>query len=227
MALTDVNAAGVTQVVAELQSAGFTAHALELDVTIDADVRSTVDAAARLLEGLDTLVANAGILTVDRIDATTPESFRRTIEVNLVGTFLCIRHAVPAIREAGGGAIVCTASQAGIEGAPELASYCASKFGVVGLVQSLARELAEDGIRVTAVAPGLVDTPMLESLFERRAQIRGTPAEELAREALADVPIGRLATPVEVANTILFLASDLAAYVSGATLPVLGGELSG
>jgi NAD(P)-dependent dehydrogenase (short-subunit alcohol dehydrogenase family) len=224
--VSDLEYLAVQKVAEELAADSFTAHPVRLDVTSDDDVRAVTAEAARMLGGLDTLIANAGIITVDRLEDITPEAFRRTLEVNLVGTFLCIRHAVPFLRKAGGGVIVCTASQAGLEGVPEAASYCASKFGVVGIVQSLARELTRDGIRVTAVAPGLVDTPMLARFTERRSAIRGVSVDQLAREAIDEYPIGRLATPVEVANTIVFLASDLASYVSGATLPVIGGQVS-
>jgi NAD(P)-dependent dehydrogenase (short-subunit alcohol dehydrogenase family) len=226
VAACDLDRDGVEQLVADLCGIGCTAHALELDVTDDEQVRAAVADAARRLGGLDTVIANAGILTVDRIEDLSPETFRHTLEVNLVGTFLCLRHAVPILRQGGGGAIVCTASQAGLEGVPEAAAYCASKFGVVGMVQSLARELTGDGIRVNAVAPGLVDTPMIHGFYARRAAIHGGDAERLLQEAVAQYPIGRLATPGEVAQTILFLASSAASYISGATIPVIGGQLS-
>ncbi len=224
--VTDLDPAPVVGLAAELGDAGYTAHALALDVTDDDDVAAKVGEAARLLGGLDSLVANAGILTVAPIDELTPEAFRRTLEVNLVGTFLPIRHAVPRLREAGGGAIVCVASQSGIEGVPEASAYCASKFGVVGVVQSLARELTGDGIRVNAVAPGLVDTPMLAHFYERRAELHGGDADERMQRAIDEYPIGRLAAPSEVADAIAFLASDAASYVSGTTLPVIGGQVS-
>lgn len=225
--LADRDEAEVSRLAADLREAGCKAHHLAFDVSADDAVATAVTAAAELVGGLDTLVANAGILTTGKVEEVSPETFRRTLEVNLVGTFLCIRHAVPHLREAGGGAIVCMASQAGIEGVPGASSYAASKFGVVGLAQSLARELAGDGIRVNAVAPGLVETPMLLDYFAEKARERGLSVDAVSAEALREVPIGRLATPEEVASTILFLASDLAAYVSGATLPVLGGQLSG
>lgn len=224
--VSDHDGDGVARLADELTAEGFTAHALTLDVTADAAVGDAIDEAAAMLGGLDTLIANAGILTVDRIEDLTPEAFRRTLEVNVMGTFLCIRHAVPRLRAAGGGAIVCTASQSGLEGVPEATAYCASKFAVVGIVQSLARELTSDGIRVTGVAPGMVDTPMLSHFYRRRAAIHGGDPEELLRQAVAEYPIGRLARPIEVADAILFLASDSASYISGATLPVIGGQLS-
>ncbi|MDX6623573.1 MAG: hypothetical protein QOE75_1505 [Solirubrobacterales bacterium] len=224
--LTDLDREPVSRLAAELERDGHTAHALALDVVDDGAVAEAIAEAERLLGGLDTLIANAGILTVAPIEELSPEAFRRTLEVNLVGTFLPVRHAVPRLRESGNGAIVCVASQSGIEGVPEASAYCASKFGVVGLVQSLARELTGAGIRVNAVAPGLVDTPMLAHFYERRAELNGGDGGKLMDEAIAEYPIGRLASPAEVANAIAFLASDAASYVSGTTLPVIGGQVS-
>jgi NAD(P)-dependent dehydrogenase (short-subunit alcohol dehydrogenase family) len=224
--VADLDGEAVSQLAEELSSDGFSAHPLTLDVTDDAAVAEAVAGAARLLGGLDTLVANAAIITGGFIDEVTPEVFRQTLEVNVVGVFLCIRHAVPLMREAGGGAIVCVASQAGLEGSAGYSAYCASKFGVVGMVESLALELTGEGIRVTAVAPAPVDTPMMGWLFEREARLRNLSADEVRQEVVAEYPIGRMAQPVEIANAIVFLASDLASYISGATVPVLGGQVS-
>jgi NAD(P)-dependent dehydrogenase (short-subunit alcohol dehydrogenase family) len=224
--LADLDFDAVEQLAEDLASGNLRADPLQLDVTDDGAVATAVAEAAKIMGGLDTLVPNAGILTMGAIDTLTPEAFRRTLEVNLTGTFLCIRHSVPHLREAGGGAIVCVASQSGLEGVPEATAYCASKFGVVGMIQSLARELTPEGIRVTGVAPGLIDTPMLRGFYEHRARVHGGEVDELLAEAIAEYPIGRLASPAEVADTIVFLASDLASYVSGATLPVIGGQVS-
>lgn len=224
--LTDLDDSAISPLAAELGEQGFSATALTLDVSDDEAVGAVVAEAAGLLGGLDTLIANAGILTTGNVEELSPEVFRRTLEVNLLGTFFCVRHAVPHLRAAGNSSIVSLASQAGIEGVPGASSYASSKFGVVGLMQSLARELAADGIRSNAVAPGLVDTPMLNGHFQRQAEIRGVEPAQVAAEMLEQVPIGRLASADEVAETIVFLASDMAAYVSGVTLPVLGGQLS-
>lgn len=222
--VADAAGSGVGDLAERLRGSGADAHALEFDVTDDAAVEAGVADAVDRLGGLDIVIANAGILRLGTLAETTPELLRLCLEVNVVGLLATLRHAVPHM--AGEGAIVCTASQAGIEGAPELAAYCASKFAVVGIVQSLARELAP-GIRVNAVAPGLVDTPMLASFFAERGRIRGLSAGEVQQGALANVPIGRLADPAEVADLMLFLASGLSSYVSGATVPILGGEISG
>jgi NAD(P)-dependent dehydrogenase (short-subunit alcohol dehydrogenase family) len=226
VAVSDYDLEGVSELAENLVTAGFQAHPLALDVTDEDRVESTIAESARLLGGLDVVVPNAGILTIGSIEQLSPADFRRTLEVNLTGTFLVIRGAMPYLREAGGGAIVCVASQAGIEGVAEATAYCASKFGVVGIVESLARELTGEGIRVNAVAPGLVETPMLMSFYERQAEVHGGDAEKRLAEAVAQYPIGRLASPEEVADTIAFLASPLASYVSGTTLPVIGGQVS-
>ena len=225
VALADRDGPGADRVAALLRDAGHTAYALQLDVTDDAQVAEVVATAVAALGGLDVVIANAGVLRLGTLAETTPDLLRLCLEVNVVGTLATVRHAVPHMTN--GGSIVCTASVAGLEGAPELTAYCASKFAVVGIVQSLARELAQDGIRVNAVAPGLVDTPMLASFFAERARIRGVPAEQVKREGLSHVPIGRLADPAEIADTMLFLALDLSTYISGVTMPVLGGELAG
>jgi NAD(P)-dependent dehydrogenase (short-subunit alcohol dehydrogenase family) len=226
VAIADLDQDGVGQVAAELQAEGFTAEPLQLDISDDDAVATGVKRAAKALGGLDVLVANAGIFTYAPLDEITPSEFRRTLEVNLVGTFLCIRHAVPELSRAGGGAIVCVASQAGIEGAPGAAAYCASKFGVVGLVESLARELTGEGIRVTAVAPSPVRTSMMTDYYETQAKLGGVSAQEIEQKTLDEYPIGRLAEPGEVASAIAFLASEAASYISGAVLPVIGGQVS-
>src|SRR6185503_5344949 len=111
------------------------------------------------------------------------------------------------------------------EGHPEASSYCASKFGVVGLVQSLAAELGPERIRVNAVAPGDVESSMRADTYARVAVANGCDPEEMASRALEKLPLGRFARPDEVADAVVFLASDMASYVSGATLPLLGGLL--
>ncbi len=226
VALADLDGESTGRVAAELRGEGFTAEPLQLDVTDDAAVAAAVERAASALGGLDVLVANAGIFTYAPLAEITPEAFRRTLEVNLVGTFLCIRHAVPQLRRAGGGAIVCLASQAGIDGVPGATSYCASKFGVVGVVESLARELTGEGIRVTAVAPGPVRTAMIADYYESEARRQGVTPAEIEQRTLDEYPIGRLARAEEVADAIAFLASDAASYVSGAVLPLIGGQVS-
>jgi NAD(P)-dependent dehydrogenase (short-subunit alcohol dehydrogenase family) len=151
----------------------------------------------------------------------------RTLRVNIVGTFATLKHAAPHLRAAGGGVLLCTASQAGVHGYPEMSAYCASKFALVGLVESLAQELAPDGIRVCAVAPGVTETEMYRQLVRDRARLWGVDEAQADERIRETVPIHRTATPEDVANAFVYLASSQAGYVSGVALVLDGGELSG
>jgi meso-butanediol dehydrogenase / (S,S)-butanediol dehydrogenase / diacetyl reductase len=226
VAVTDVDARAAAELADRLRGDGHVAYDSELDVTDEACVVDVLAESVQRLGGLDTVVANAGTLHVGRVEETDVVQFERVLRVNTVGTFLTLRHSVSHLSPQGG-VMLCTASQAGLVGAPELSAYCASKFAVVGLVQSLARELAGQGIRVAAVAPGLVRTEMLDAFFQERARVRGTSAGKIEQEAIEQVPAGRTAEPNEVADVLAFLASDQASYISGVTVPIDGGELSG
>jgi NAD(P)-dependent dehydrogenase (short-subunit alcohol dehydrogenase family) len=226
VALADVNEDVVTNAATSLQDEGHDAIAAVVDVTDEQAVEDAMEAAAQALEGLDTIVANAGILTLDPIAEIALEDFERTLRVNLIGTFLTAKHGVHHLRDNGGGVLLCTASQAGLRGWPEMTSYCASKFGVVGLIQALAQELAPD-IRVCGVAPGITETVMQDALIRERSRIWGVSSEEVAGRFDRSIPFGRAATAEEVANAFVYLASPLAGYISGVTLAVDGAELSG
>ncbi len=176
--------------------------------------RAAVDVARERHGQLDVLVNVAGIVAGNRIEDVTPEEWRRVIDVNLTGTFLLSQAAVAALRETRG-TIVNMASAAGIQGTPYNASYCASKGGVIMLTKSLALELAADGVRVNAVCPASVNTPVPPRLPAARGR-RPAAAHPVG---LAD---GRLITPAEVAAAIAYLASSDAANVSGTTLVIDG-----
>ena len=186
-----------------------------------------VDEAADVLGGLDLAVANAGVLSLRPLADLSLAEFEHTLRVNVLGTFLTFKHAAPHLRAAGGGALLCTASQAGVHGYPEMSAYCASKFAVVGLVESLARELAGDRIRVCAVAPGITETAMYRELVAERARLWGIDEDEAHERIRRTVPFGRAASPEEVADAFVYLASSGAAYVSGVALVVDAAELSG
>lgn len=218
--------AGVRAAAAELEDAGYDVHAREVDVTDEAAIARVIGDAVGLMGGLDLALANAGILSVRPLADLSLAEFERTLAVNVLGTFLTFKHARPHLKAAGGGALLCTASQAGVRGYPEMSAYCASKFALVGLVQSLAQELAQDGIRVCAVAPGITDTRMYEELVTERGLLWDVD-RYAARDRLAGtVPLGRPASPREVADAFVYLASPAAAYISGIALVIDGGELS-
>src|SRR5690606_18392167 len=142
------------------------------------------------------------------VESDTVDAWDRLISINLKGIFLCARHAVPHMRGRPGCAIINTGSVTGIMGYPNLAAYSASKGAVHSLTRSLAMDYAPEGIRVNAIAPGTVDTPILHAFLER------TPDPKKARAAFIDIhPLGRLATPRDIANAALFLASEESAFV--------------
>jgi NAD(P)-dependent dehydrogenase (short-subunit alcohol dehydrogenase family) len=219
--LADVLAHEVEQAAAELD-----AVAVPFDVTDEAAVERAIAEARDRLGGLDTLVANAGVVKLVPLLETDLAVFRQTLEINLTGVFLCLRAAGRLFAEQGRGVILATASQAGRHGYRGLGAYCASKFGVIGLTQVLAKELAPYGVRVNCVAPGTIHTQMEDRVVEGVAARSGAglPA---ARQAVIDtIPFGRPGAAEEVADAFVYLASDLSTYVSGATLVVDGGECS-
>jgi 3alpha(or 20beta)-hydroxysteroid dehydrogenase len=196
---------------------GANALALRLDVTSEEDWAAAVAEAEARFGRLDVLVNNAGILAFGTIEGTSPEDFMRIVRVNQLGAFLGLRAAVPAMRRAGGGSIVNVSSVEGITGGPALAAYASTKFAVRGLTKVGAVELGPHKIRVNAVCPGGIDTPM----------VRGSGTEGMDLDALfAGVPLGRAGRPDDVANVMLFLASDDSSYCNGAEFVVDGGVAS-
>jgi NAD(P)-dependent dehydrogenase (short-subunit alcohol dehydrogenase family) len=215
--LADVLAADVAAAAAELGSP----H-VAVDVTDEAAVEAAFDAASEALGGLDVVVANAGVLRVGTIADAPLDEVRLVLDVNLMGVFLQYRAAARRFRAQGHGVILGTASQAGRHGYAALGAYCASKFGVVALTETLAKELAPHGVRVNCVAPALVATSMQDELAVgyAGARGRGESAQAVRERMVAGVPAGRMAEPEEVAGVLVFLASDLASYVSGVTVPI-------
>ena len=226
VAVTDRDGDAAEAVAAELRKAGHNARSDMLDVTNESVVEACLDAAAAAFGGLDLVVANAGILTINPLADLTLAAFEETLRVNVNGVFLTLKHAAPHLRAAGGGALLCTTSQAGVRGYRDLTAYCASKFAVVGIVRSLAEELAGDGIRVCAVAPGVTETPMYGKLVRERSRLWGIDEAAADERIRGTVPIGRTASPEEIADAFVYLASRQASYVSGIVLVVDAAEQS-
>jgi NAD(P)-dependent dehydrogenase (short-subunit alcohol dehydrogenase family) len=208
-----------------IQEEGGDATIHHADVTSEDDCRETVAAAHELLGRIDVLHNNVGIGVGDsRPTEIEVEAWDRIFAVNLRGMWLMCKHAIPAMQEqGGGGAIVNISSVAAIASAERLSltAYKASKAGVNALTQQLAIAYAADGIRVNAIMPGLIDTPMA---VDAPARLTGRPREELASRRAARVPIGRQGSAWDIASAALFLASDEAAFVTGVVLPVDGGQ---
>jgi NAD(P)-dependent dehydrogenase (short-subunit alcohol dehydrogenase family) len=174
---------------------------------------------------LQVFVSNAGVSTMRRFLEITPEQLDATLAVNLRGLFLASQAAARAMVDAGTrGCIINIASMAGKQGrVPFLADYVASKFGVVGLTQAMAFELAAHGIRVNSVCPGYVSTPMQQRELGWEAELRGIPVEAVRDLYVADTPLGRLETPQDVARAVAFLVSEEASFVTGESIAVNGG----
>jgi NAD(P)-dependent dehydrogenase (short-subunit alcohol dehydrogenase family) len=198
--------------------AGDTAFAQQLDVASSDDVAAAMRTTAERFGGIDVLYNNAGISPPDDsgILETSIEAWQRVQDVNATGVFLCCKHGIPYLLERGGGSIVNVASFVAVIGAAtSQISYTASKGAVLALSRELGVQFARQGIRVNALCPGTVDTPLLRSIWG------GDP--EAAQRRLVHIPAGRLAQPREIVNAALFLASDESSYVNGATFLVDGG----
>ncbi len=198
--------------------------ALGMDVTNPASIAEGVARVEAQWGRIDVLVNNAGIFNMASVDRITPEDYRRQFDVNVGGTIFAIQAVVPGMKARGGGAIINFSSQAGRRGEPNIAIYCATKAAVISVTQSLALELAGDGIRVNAIAPGVVDTPMWEIVDGLFAEYENKPKGQKKREVGEAVPLGHMGTPDEVADPCVFLVSDEARYITAQCLNVDGGN---
>ncbi len=179
------------------------------------EIQKAVDVVKETFGSLDILVNNAGVSARESIYDYKPEDFAKTMELNVNAVFYCSQAAAGIMKEQGGGVIINTSSMVSLYGQPSGVAYPASKFAVNGITKSLARELGKDNIRVNAVAPGITRTDMVAAL-----------PDAVIQPLIATVPLGRVGEPEDVANAFLYLASDLASYVTGAILPVDGAARS-
>ena len=202
----------------DIEESSVATPSLVADVSDEAAVERAFAAATDALGGLDVVVINAAAQLVgsdDRADRLELDAWRRTLDVNLTGAFICAKHGARALLASGGGTLVFTASPAGLYGiAPGLDAYSPSKAGVAGIVRVLAADYAGDGIRVNGVLPGLTETPMNDWWLSDERRVA---------EALRTVPLGRVGRAAEVAAVIAFLSSEDASYVTGALWAVDGG----
>ncbi len=215
--VNDINGSAARRVAEEIVASGGQALALPFDVANETAVGAMVQMAVEELGQIDILVNNAGIEPKSPLLETSLYAWERTLAVNLTGTFLCSRAVGRVMYEQGRGAIINIASIAGHRiPLADRAAYCASKAGIVGLTRECAREFAAHGIRVNAVCPGVIETPMT-------AEARSDP--KIMRKWLDDIPVGRLGRPEDVASMVLFLCSGNAGYVTGQAIHVDGGKV--
>lgn len=223
--VVSANEARVAEVADEIRAAGGKAHAVVSDVTDKASVTALYDEAEQTFGSIDISVQNAGVITIARIEAMTEAEWDKVLAVNTKGVFLCCQEAIARIRKHGrGGRLINTASGQARQGFIFTPHYAASKFGVVGITQSLAKELAKEGITVNAFCPGIIETDMWAYNDTAWGKLLGDyKPGELMAEWVEGIPMGRAGTGEDVAGLVAFLASDDAAYITGQTVNVDGG----
>ncbi len=204
-----------------IEEAGGRALAVACDVRRAEDVKAALDKAVETFGRLDVAFNNAGVeQPIMPAADLTEEEWDRIVDIDLRGVFLCMKHEIPLMLEQGGGAIVNTSSGAGVKGFAGQAAYCAAKYGIVGLSKAAALDYASQNIRVNAVCPGIIETPMMDRFSggtpEGRAAVRAA--------AIAQEPIGRAGTPEEIAAAVLWLCSDAASFATGHAMVVDGGQ---
>ncbi len=213
--VADQNEAGGEATARLARERGGEAAFVRTDVSRAADCAAMVDAAIELYGRLDVAFNNAGInLRVAKIADIDEQEWARILAVNLTGVFLCMKHEIPAMKRTGRGAIINTASVGGVIGTAGVTPYCATKHGVVGLTKSAALDHIGDGIRINAICPGGTLTEMLAEWFKD---------PEVERRTVGQTPIGRMASPAEIAKAVLFLASEDASFLVGHSLIADGG----
>ena len=210
--VADVDLSSAEQVVDQICAMGGEGTPVSADVTSADDVGRMMDALTDRYGRIDILVNNAGIASQGSVTDLPEEDWDRVMEVNIKGAYLCSRAAIPQMKEVGAGSIICVSSASGVIGQRDQVAYNVSKHALIGLVRCMALDHAAEGIRVNAVCPGVMNTPMLEALSD--AQLA---------DLYAMHPIGRIAEASEIAQTVLHLAGDEASFTTGAVFLVDGG----
>lgn len=219
--VSDISQEGCQKVVAKIEKAGGEAMALKCDVTQKTEIDELVKKTIKKWKKIDILVNNAGIVDFKPFLELTPEDWDKTLDINLKGYFLCAQASAKEMAKKKSGVIINIASvamgQQGI-GFPNIVHYCASKGGIVGMTEALAVELAPYNIRVNAIAPGMIETLMIEPMKKD---------QKTMETILSRIPMHRTGKPEEVSNLVLFLASDESSYMTGSTVVIDGGWLAG
>jgi sorbitol-6-phosphate 2-dehydrogenase len=225
--VADLNLEGAQETAAGIaEQAGRQTIAVGVNVTDEAQVEAMVQRAVDEFGRLDILVSNAGILIAEAVDEFPAARWRAVIDVNLVGYFLCAKHAARVMKGQRSGAIIQINSKSGKKGSYKNSAYAASKFGGIGLTQSIALELAEYGVRANAICPGnLLDSPLwVDSLYAQYAKKWGITEAEVRQKYVDQVPMKRGCTYQDVTNVVVFLASDQSGYMTGQAINVTGGQ---
>lgn len=228
--LLDINEAKMTEVAQELASYNTPIHTFRCDVTRPEDVAQAFTSAVKQLERIDYVFNNAGYQgAFAKTDEYPDDQFQKVININVVGVFNILKAAAQHLRDRGGGAIVNMASHAGVDGPPNMLAYAASKFAVVGMTETAAKDLAPYGIRVNALSPSLIGpgfmwTRQTELQAEVGSQYFDSDPKIVEQQMIQSVPMRRLGRLDEVANGVAFLMSDEASYITGFNLDITGGQ---
>lgn len=225
--IADINQQGIQETEKRIKEKfGTETLGIVADITQEDDVSNLIDETVNRFGSLDIMVSNAGILIASPIDEFTSEKWMKVMEVNLIGYFLCAKHAARVMKQQGSGVIIQINSKSGKKGSYKNSAYAASKFGGIGLTQSIALELAEYGVRANAICPGnMLDSPLwVDSLFEQYARTRGMSVKEVRQYYIDQVPLKRGCTYEDVCNVLVFLASDQSSYMTGQAINVTGGQ---
>lgn len=215
--VADISKEGNRETARLIEEAGGRALAVGCDVTRAGDVKAALDKAVEAFGRLDFAFNNAGVeQPITSAADITEEAWDRIVGIDLRGVFLCMKHEIPLMLKQGGGAIVNTSSGAGIRGFAGQAAYCAAKFGIVGLTKAAALDYAKANIRINAVCPGIIETPMMDRFSG------GTP--EGRERVIAQEPVGRMGKPEEIAAAVVWLCSDAAVFVTGHAMVIDGGQ---
>lgn len=225
VAVTDARLEAGEGVATEILKSKGRAAAWLLDVSHGQDIEKVADEIEEQLGPIDIWVNNAGVSYIRDFLECTEELWDKTQRINLKGTFLGCQAAIRRMRPRRRGVVINMSSQSGKQGNSHYAAYCASKFGIIGLTQSIAMEFAGEGIRVNALCPGVVFTPLWEEMVEDYARKRNITPEEVRPYLENKIPLGRLCSPVDVAKAAVFLASDDASYITGQALNIAGGAV--
>jgi len=226
VAVADLNGDNAERVATSLRESGAKALGIQANVTDEASVAAMVEATVAGLGGLDILISNAGVLKAHDVQEFPLSDWKLVLDVNLTGYFLCAREAAKLMADQKRGVIIQINSKSGKKGSFRNSAYAASKFGGIGLTQSLALDLAPYGVRVNAVCPGnLLDGSLWQgSLYEQYAKKWGLTPEEVRKKYEEQVPLGRGCQYEDVANVVVFLASDESGYMTGQAINVTGGQ---
>ncbi|WP_035291074.1 SDR family oxidoreductase [Clostridium sp. KNHs214] len=224
VAVTDINKKGAEKVANAIKENGGIASAYKLDVTDMKNIKEVGNSVKEEFGLVDIWVNSAGISIITPFFEHTEEIWDMTMNINLKGQFLCCKEAVSQMLENGGGSIINMSSQSGKVGTNNYQAYCASKFGVIGLTQSLSKEFAKEGIKVNAICPGVVNTPMWEKQAADYGKKKKLKEDEVMDYFRGKIPAHRIGTVEDIAKLVVFLSTSDSDYITGQALNVNGGD---